>query len=88
MPWSMKGPCRMYEKVGFDPAMVAAAMAGNQPAVDELVAACLPLVYNVVGRALGGHTDVDDVVQETMLPAAIQVVGSPRSERSSPQSRS
>ena len=27
----------------------------------------LPLVYNVVGRALRGHADVDDVVQETML---------------------
>ncbi len=31
------------------------------------MAACLPLVYNVVGRALNGHPDVDDVVQETML---------------------
>ncbi|WP_345576429.1 sigma-70 family RNA polymerase sigma factor [Streptomyces prasinosporus] len=38
-------------------------------AQDELVAACLPLVYNIVGRALNGHPDVDDVVQETMLRA-------------------
>ncbi|MGW0812926.1 sigma-70 family RNA polymerase sigma factor [Streptomyces viridiviolaceus] len=36
-------------------------------AQDELVADCLPLVYNIVGRALNGHPDVDDVVQETML---------------------
>jgi hypothetical protein len=34
--------------------------------VDELVAGYLPLVYNIVGRALAGHSDVDDVVQETM----------------------
>nr|WP_222109709.1 sigma-70 family RNA polymerase sigma factor [Streptomyces cupreus] len=37
--------------------------------MDELVAGWLPLVYNVVGRALNGHADVDDVVQETMLRA-------------------
>ncbi|MFB7075733.1 sigma-70 family RNA polymerase sigma factor, partial [Streptomyces sp. NPDC056290] len=38
-------------------------------AQDELVSAHLPLVYNIVGRALNGHPDVDDVVQETMLRA-------------------
>lgn len=48
-------------------ATVRAAQAGDQRALDELVAGCLPLVYNVVGRALAGHSDVDDVVQETML---------------------
>ncbi|WP_461029417.1 RNA polymerase sigma factor, partial [Streptomyces sparsus] len=48
---------------------IAAAQAGDQRARDELVAAYLPLVYNVVGRALHGHADVDDVVQETMLRA-------------------
>nr|WP_203690487.1 sigma-70 family RNA polymerase sigma factor [Streptomyces sp. SID12488] len=37
--------------------------------MDELVAGWLPLVYNIVGRALNGHADVDDVVQETMLRA-------------------
>ena len=37
--------------------------------MDELVEGWLPLVYNVVGRALNGHADVDDVVQETMLRA-------------------
>ena len=48
-------------------ATVVAAQAGDQRAVDELVAGYLPLVYNIVGRALAGHGDVDDVVQETML---------------------
>nr|WP_203615658.1 sigma-70 family RNA polymerase sigma factor [Streptomyces sp. SID13726] len=37
--------------------------------MDELVEGWLPLVYNIVGRALNGHADVDDVVQETMLRA-------------------
>ncbi|MEH0514646.1 sigma-70 family RNA polymerase sigma factor [Streptomyces sp. B21-079] len=50
-------------------ATVAAAQAGDRDALDELVAGWLPLVYNVVGRALNGHADVDDVVQETMLRA-------------------
>jgi RNA polymerase sigma factor (sigma-70 family) len=53
------------ERVGT--AVVAAAQAGDEQALDELVADYLPLVYNIVGRALGGHADVDDVVQETML---------------------
>ncbi|MGW0535370.1 sigma-70 family RNA polymerase sigma factor [Streptomyces sp. NPDC003032] len=48
-------------------AMVRAAQGGNEQAQDALVAEYLPLVYNIVGRALNGHTDVDDVVQETML---------------------
>ncbi|MCT7357134.1 sigma-70 family RNA polymerase sigma factor, partial [Streptomyces sp. 15-116A] len=50
-------------------AVVEAARRGDQRAQDELVAGCLPLVYNIVGRALNGHPDVDDVVQETMLRA-------------------
>ncbi len=48
---------------------VEAARRGDMRAQDELVAAYLPLVYNIVGRALNGHPDVDDVVQETMLRA-------------------
>ncbi|MER5649756.1 sigma-70 family RNA polymerase sigma factor [Streptosporangium sp. NPDC002524] len=52
---------------GPDTAMVAAARDGDQRALDALVADSLPLVYNIVGRALNGHTDVDDVVQETFL---------------------
>ncbi|GAA0589258.1 sigma-70 family RNA polymerase sigma factor [Streptomyces crystallinus] len=51
----------------YGTATVAAARAGDQQAQDELVAACLPLVYNIVGRALNGHADVDDVVQESVL---------------------
>ncbi|MEV0924795.1 sigma-70 family RNA polymerase sigma factor, partial [Streptomyces spongiicola] len=48
-------------------AVIMAAQAGDQHAQDRLVAEYLPLVYNIVGRAMNGHTDVDDVVQETML---------------------
>jgi RNA polymerase sigma factor (sigma-70 family) len=48
-------------------ALVAAARGGDPEAQDALVSACLPLVYNIVGRALNGSVDVDDVVQETML---------------------
>jgi RNA polymerase sigma factor (sigma-70 family) len=50
-------------------ALVVAAQGGDRGALDELVAAHLPLVYTIVGRALSGHADVDDVVQETMLRA-------------------
>ncbi|MCX4529716.1 MULTISPECIES: sigma-70 family RNA polymerase sigma factor [unclassified Streptomyces] len=50
-------------------ALVAAARAGDPRAQDELVGAFLPLVYNIVGRALNGSHDVDDVVQDTMLRA-------------------
>lgn len=52
-----------------DTATVVAARAGDPEAVDRLVAGSLPLVYAVVGRALRGHADVDDVVQDTMLRA-------------------
>jgi RNA polymerase sigma factor (sigma-70 family) len=47
--------------------LVVAAQAGDDRAREELIAAYLPLLYNVVGRALSGHADVDDVVQETLL---------------------
>ncbi|MEU2660098.1 sigma-70 family RNA polymerase sigma factor [Streptomyces sp. NPDC007325] len=50
-------------------ALVEAARAGDPHARDELVRACLPLVHNVVGRALDGHADTDDVVQETLVRA-------------------
>ncbi|HEX5117061.1 MAG TPA: sigma-70 family RNA polymerase sigma factor [Pseudonocardiaceae bacterium] len=52
-----------------DVATVIAARDGRPGAVDELVAAYLPLVYNIVGRAIGGHPDVDDLVQDTMVRA-------------------
>jgi RNA polymerase sigma factor (sigma-70 family) len=47
--------------------LVEAARAGDREALERLLGEYLPLVYNVVGRALHGHADVDDVVQETML---------------------
>ncbi|MEU6072640.1 sigma-70 family RNA polymerase sigma factor [Micromonospora sp. NPDC047074] len=48
-------------------ALVTAARAGDEAALTGLVAAHLPLVYGIVGRALNGHADVDDLVQETMV---------------------
>ena len=50
-----------------DTALVIAARAGHPGALDELVRAHLPLVYNLARRALGGRPEVDDVVQEIML---------------------
>ncbi|MGC4776947.1 MULTISPECIES: sigma-70 family RNA polymerase sigma factor [unclassified Micromonospora] len=48
-------------------AVVDAARRGDRAATDEVVSHCLPLVYNIVGRALNRSADVDDVVQNTML---------------------
>nr|WP_308121362.1 sigma-70 family RNA polymerase sigma factor [Actinoplanes bogorensis] len=45
------------------------AQRGDVAARDSLISAHLPLIYNVIGRALDGHPDVDDLVQETMLRA-------------------
>jgi RNA polymerase sigma factor (sigma-70 family) len=50
-----------------EPKLVRAAQRGDQRARDALVHKYLPLVYNLVGRALSGHPNIDDVVQETML---------------------
>ncbi|MEU5656750.1 sigma-70 family RNA polymerase sigma factor [Streptomyces sp. NPDC047737] len=50
-----------------DTALIKAAQKGDPEAQDRLVASYLPLVYNIVGRALNGHADVDDVVQESVL---------------------
>ncbi|TMR99831.1 RNA polymerase sigma factor [Nonomuraea basaltis] len=63
---------------------VLAARAGDPRAVDELVRSYLPLVYNIAGRALDGHPDVDDVVQETMAKAISGLAGlrTPESFRS------
>ncbi|TDU75473.1 sigma-70 family RNA polymerase sigma factor [Streptomyces sp. KS 21] len=47
--------------------LVVAAQAGDDRAREKLIAAYLPLLYNIVARALSGHADVDDVVQETLL---------------------
>ncbi|MFI0742247.1 sigma-70 family RNA polymerase sigma factor [Streptomyces sp. NPDC021100] len=64
--------------------LVVAAQAGDDRAREKLIAAYLPLVYNIVGRALSGHADVDDVVQETLLRAVRDLPGlrTPESFRS------
>ncbi|MGW8354497.1 sigma-70 family RNA polymerase sigma factor [Streptomyces wedmorensis] len=56
-------------------ALVEAARAGDAHARDALVRAYLPLVHNVVGRALDGHADTDDIVQETMVRALDGLTG-------------
>ncbi|WBB76170.1 sigma-70 family RNA polymerase sigma factor [Micromonospora sp. WMMD1128] len=50
-----------------DVELVTAARRGDRGALAALLAAHLSLVYRVVGRALAGHPDVDDVTQEVML---------------------
>ncbi|MCB5168552.1 sigma-70 family RNA polymerase sigma factor [Streptomyces bambusae] len=64
--------------------LVVAAQAGDARAREELIAAYLPLVYNIVRRALSGHADVDDVVQETLLRAVrdLPALRTPESFRS------
>lgn len=59
----------------LDAAVIVAAQAGDRRARDRLVVASLPLVYNIVGRALHGHADVDDVAQESMLRALSSLGG-------------
>ncbi|MFI8764020.1 sigma-70 family RNA polymerase sigma factor [Streptomyces sp. NPDC053792] len=56
-------------------ALVEAARAGDADARDALVRAHLPLVHNIVGRALDGHADTDDIVQETMVRALDRLTG-------------
>lgn len=43
------------------------AQAGDEQALAQLLAEHLPLLYNIIGRALNGHPDVDDLVQETLV---------------------
>jgi RNA polymerase sigma factor (sigma-70 family) len=64
--------------------LVIAAQHGDRRAAEELIARHLPLLYNLVGRALDGHADVDDVVQETVLRVFRDLSGlrSPASFRS------
>ncbi|MFG2940354.1 sigma-70 family RNA polymerase sigma factor [Streptomyces sp. NPDC048282] len=49
--------------------LVNVARSGDIHAQAALFDEYLPLIYNVIGRGLHGHPDVDDVVQETMLRA-------------------
>src|ERR1700744_6679898 len=60
---------RTPSEIDPDVATVVAAQRGDRRALDALAAAYLPLIYNIVGRAMNGHPDVDDVVQETMFRA-------------------
>ena len=48
-------------------ALVVAARSGDNRALADLLGKYLPLVYNIVRRALSDPADVDDVVQEIML---------------------
>jgi RNA polymerase sigma factor (sigma-70 family) len=57
----------MTENSQSQAAVVRAAQQGDQRALDALVADYLPLIYNIVGRALDAPADTDDVVQEIML---------------------
>jgi RNA polymerase sigma factor (sigma-70 family) len=68
--YGLDGPARTsrgHFVPGSDAALVRAAIAGNAQALDALVAAYLPLVYNLVGRAVDTPGDVDDIVQDVML---------------------
>ena len=57
------------ETTSIEAALVTSARAGDRQAMETLLTGYLPLVYRVAGRALAGHPDVDDVVQETILRA-------------------
>ncbi|MBN1170752.1 MAG: sigma-70 family RNA polymerase sigma factor [Micromonosporaceae bacterium] len=56
-------------------ALVVAAQAGDEAALTELISAHLSLIYNIIGRALNGHADADDLVQETMIQAIRHLPG-------------
>jgi RNA polymerase sigma factor (sigma-70 family) len=58
-----------------DTDLVIAARVGDRAALDELTRRYLPLVYNLVSRALSGGADVDDVVQDVMLRVLRQLPG-------------
>jgi RNA polymerase sigma factor (sigma-70 family) len=49
--------------------VVEAARAGDAHALDTLIGAYLPLIYNIVGRSLENPGEIDDVVQDVMLQA-------------------
>ncbi|MBB5895242.1 RNA polymerase sigma factor [Kutzneria kofuensis] len=64
-----------------DVALIQAAASGDPRAREELVALCLPLVHNLVRRALSDDPEADDVVQETMLRAIRGLSGLKNPER-------
>ncbi|MFF5333287.1 sigma-70 family RNA polymerase sigma factor [Streptomyces sp. NPDC013181] len=51
----------------YEMSLVRAAQAGDRAALDALLTNCLPLVHRITARALDGHADTDDQVQEVML---------------------
>ncbi|MFC8496111.1 sigma-70 family RNA polymerase sigma factor [Streptomyces sp. NPDC057235] len=59
----------MYQDDSDISSLVRSAQAGDQYALEDLITTYLPLIYNIVGRSMNGHPDVDDVVQETMYRA-------------------
>ncbi|AXO33551.1 sigma-70 family RNA polymerase sigma factor [Micromonospora sp. B006] len=77
-------PSHAYPNRADMSAVVDAARRGDRSAMDELVSHCLPLVYNIVGRALNRSSDVDDVVQNAMVNVVRGLPGlrDPRSFRS------
>jgi RNA polymerase sigma factor (sigma-70 family) len=56
-------------------ALVIAAQGGDRRSLSDLMATHLPLVYTIVRRALSGHPDVDDLVQDIMLRAVRELHG-------------
>lgn len=49
-----------------DPGLISAATQGDPQAVDEVAARAAPLVYNIVGRAMPAHAEIDDVVRAAL----------------------
>ncbi|MFC8720444.1 sigma-70 family RNA polymerase sigma factor [Kitasatospora sp. NPDC057198] len=69
------------QEAGTDvPRLVAAAQAGDAAALERLLGAHLPLVYNLLARTVG-PTDADDLTQETMLRAVRGLAGLREPER-------
>lgn len=58
---------------GHDEALAAAARAGDPAALNELFGRQLPMVYNLVRRALHDDPAVDDVVQDVLVRALRQI---------------
>ncbi|GHJ43004.1 hypothetical protein Cs7R123_03460 [Catellatospora sp. TT07R-123] len=56
-------------------ALVRAAQEGSEAAFAQLISVHLPVLRGFVGRALNGHADVDDVVQETLVRALHGLAG-------------
>ena len=62
MPVARERSMRMYQEVSCDGGR---RDGRDQASLGGLVVACPPSAYAIVGRSMGGHADVDDVVQKT-----------------------